>query len=48
MHEVIAEGELWKHFRVNYPHFIMEEYVCAQSLSCVRLFVTPWTVAHQN
>ena len=22
-------------------------YVCAQSLSCVRLFATPWTVAHQ-
>ena len=22
-------------------------YICAQSLSCVRLFVTPWTVAHQ-
>ena len=21
--------------------------MCAQSLSCVRLFVTPWTVAHQ-
>ena len=21
--------------------------VCAQALSCVRLFVTPWTVAHQ-
>ena len=21
--------------------------VCAQSLSCVQLFVTPWTVAHQ-
>ena len=21
--------------------------VCAQSLSCVRLFATPWTVAHQ-
>ena len=21
---------------------------CAQSLSCVRLFVTPWTVAHQS
>ena len=22
--------------------------VCSQSLSCVRLFVTPWTVAHQS
>ena len=22
-------------------------FVCAQSLSCVRLFATPWTVAHQ-
>ena len=21
--------------------------VCAQSLSCVQLFVTPWTVSHQ-
>ena len=21
--------------------------MCVQSLSCVRLFVTPWTVAHQ-
>ena len=21
--------------------------VCAESLSCVRFFVTPWTVAHQ-
>ena len=21
--------------------------VCAQSLSCIQLFVTPWTVAHQ-
>ena len=23
-------------------------WVCCQSLSCVQLFVTPWTVAHQN
>ena len=22
-------------------------YMCAQSLSCVQLFATPWTVAHQ-
>ena len=33
---------------VNYPHFIVEEYVCAQSLSCVRLFVTLWSVAHRT
>ena len=30
---------LWK--------FIKEACVHAQSLSCVRLFVTPWTTAHQ-
>ena len=22
--------------------------VCAQLLSCVQLFVTPWTIAHQD
>ena len=26
----------------------MTEYICAQSRSCVQLFVTPWIVAHQT
>ena len=26
---------------------ILHRVLCAQSLSCVQLFVTPWTVAHQ-
>ena len=31
------------------PHCLLKKYmvVCAQSLSCVRLVSTPWTVAHQ-
>ena len=28
--------------------YLREQGLCAQSLSCVRLFVTPWTVAHQT
>ena len=31
-------------FKQPFSHL---ERMCAQSLSCVRLFVTPWTVAHQ-
>ena len=27
---------------------LLLKYVCARLLSCVRLFVTPWTVAHQS
>ena len=31
------------------PHCLFKKYVvvCAQSLSCVRPILTPWTVAHQ-
>ena len=27
--------------------WFLEEAVCAQSLTCVQLFATPWTVARQ-
>ena len=32
------------HFSVSFP---LHVHMCVQSLSCVRLFATPWTVAHQ-
>ena len=36
-------------FQVPYswPRFFMCVYVCLKSLSRIRLFVTPWTAAHQ-
>ena len=33
--------------KVKGPMKALHASVCAQSLSCVRLFVTLWTVAHQ-
>ena len=32
---------------LSYIHFLSLHMYCAQSLSCIQLFETPWTVAHQ-
>ena len=37
-------GEVYESSLLN---FVVNLYVYAQSSSCVRLFGTPWTVAHQ-
>ena len=36
----------WEHFVLS--HNFAEPNSCGAVLSCVRLFVTPWTVAHQS
>ena len=39
----------WPHFLFEYrvPRVLTHVYVCAHSLSCIWLFVTPWTVDHK-
>ena len=37
----------WEHKKVDTLSVFCTSRVCAQSLSCVQLFVAPWTVAHQ-
>ena len=44
----MAEDEMlgWYH-RLNGHEFELAQFSSVQSLSCVRLFSTPWTAAHQ-
>ena len=39
----------WPHFLFEHrvPRVLTHVYVCARSLSCIWLFVTPWTVDHK-
>ena len=43
---MIVYVELFLHPR-DKPHFPLYQFSSVQSLSCVQLFVTPWTAAHQ-
>ena len=46
--EECYSGVLWKSFNLGFSAvFLMVQFSSVQSLSCVRLFATPWIAAHQ-
>ena len=39
--------QIGEKYKCTYYLFVLIQFSLVQSLSCVRLFVTPWTAAHQ-
>ena len=45
--KIYAEADYIKQIIAKLFYFYMDQFSSVQSLSCVRLFVTPWTAARQ-